>query len=161
MARFQFKLEQLRQLRESTRDERRASLAEAFRAKQILKQRQETMSDELRQSQDAQRALMAAGRLDVNRAIEQQRFRMSIESNQATLAQQSAALETEVERRRLALVEADREVRLLDKLEERQKAEHARRQSRKETQELDEVAARGHWNSRKQAAQTEPRAGTP
>ena len=144
MPRFQFKLEKLRRLRETARDERRASLAEAFRAQQILEDRQTALGREIFESQIAQRALMEAGELDVTGAIEQQRFRLSAESRQANLAEQSAALDAEVEKRRLALIEAEREVRLLDKLEERQKEEHALRQSRMDVKELDEVASRRH-----------------
>ena len=45
------------------------------------------------------------------------------------------------ERRRATLVEADREVRVLDKLEERQRAQHQVAAMRAETKLLDEVAS--------------------
>ena len=45
----------------------------------------------------------------------------------------------EIERRRQALVEADREVRVLEKLRERQLEQHRREEELRETKRLDEV----------------------
>jgi flagellar protein FliJ len=53
-------------------------------------------------------------------------------------------LETETERRRQALIEADRDVRALDLLDERQRSEHRRRSLRNENKQLDEIAVQRH-----------------
>ena len=52
----------------------------------------------------------------------------------------SAQLNEEIERRRAALVEADREVRVLEKLRERKWSEHQTAELRHELRQLDEVA---------------------
>ena len=142
MARFRFPLEGLRQLRKSTRTERRMRLAEAYQAQAILTQQQEDLRKELAACRDAQRTLIAAGGLDASQAVQHGRFQLAIESRQATLAEQAATLEGEIERRRLALAEADQQVRLLDKLEQRRRKEFDDRQQSLETKQLDEIATR-------------------
>ncbi len=62
---------------------------------------------------------------------------------------------TEIERRRQALVEADREVRVLEKLRERQAEQHRREEDLQEAKRLDEVAAQQAFRQVLQAAQEE------
>jgi len=50
-------------------------------------------------------------------------------------------LEQEIERRREAVVDADRQVRVLDKLRERREREHRYAAERAESKRLDEVGA--------------------
>jgi flagellar export protein FliJ len=66
---------------------------------------------------------------------------MVLEAQQRQLAEQAGRLAVEVERRRQNLMEADRGVRVLDKLDERRRAEHRRQQDRWENKQLDEVAS--------------------
>ena len=56
----------------------------------------------------------------------------------------SHVLEAEVERRRLALVEADRDVRVLEKLRERQRERHQAAAALEDVKALDEIALRTH-----------------
>jgi flagellar export protein FliJ len=76
----------------------------------------------------------------VNRLVEAQRYEMVLKATEQHLAEQSQRLAVEVERRRLAAIEADRSVRVLELLDERQHREHARRQQRLDVKWLDEVA---------------------
>ena len=69
---------------------------------------------------------------------------MVLDADQHLLKEQSARLAVETERRRLAAVEADREVRVLDKLDERRRADHQKLQHRSEQTQLDEVASNRH-----------------
>jgi flagellar export protein FliJ len=56
---------------------------------------------------------------------------------------QLAQVRAECERRRLALVEADRQVQVLEKLRARQQVAHQKQLARDETKELDELARLG------------------
>ena len=144
MANYRFRLETLRKLRESRRDEQRASLADAYRAEQILADRHAQLDAE----EDALRALRrsaGAGRyLDVNRLIEAQRYELVLKAQQQELSRQQSLLSTETERRRLTLVEADRDVRALELLDERQRNNFMRKQRRVEPNQLDEAALQQH-----------------
>lgn len=146
MGRFRFQLDGLRRLRETTRAERRMRLAEAYQAQAILTQQQDSLRQELATCRDQQQALIADGALDASRAIQHGRYQLAMESRQAAVAEQVGAVEAEIERRRLALAEADQQVRLLDKLEERRREEFVEQQMRTEMNEIDEIAARIHQN---------------
>ena len=80
--------------------------------------------------------------------LEAQRYQLMLEAQQRTLADQAARLDAEVENRRQAVVEADRQVRVLDKLRERRAAEHRAAAERAESKRLDDVAA-VQWGNRR------------
>jgi flagellar FliJ protein len=141
MARFQFRLQTLRRIREIHRDEQRGRLATAFEAERILQQQRDALAAEAAEHLENQRRAMREGLIDVNWMLTTQRYQLALEAQSSVLTQQAAKLAEEVERRRVALVEADREVRVLDKLEERQRAQHRIGAVRAETKLLDEVAA--------------------
>src|SRR3990172_2647244 len=128
MSKYRFRLETLHKLRVAMRDQQRAALADGYRAEQILAQRRESLAAEVSELRDMQRAALAAPYMDVNQLVEAQRYEMLLHAQGQQLAEQASRLEVEVERRRLALVEADRAVRVLDKLDERRRAEHRRQQ---------------------------------
>jgi flagellar FliJ protein len=140
MPRFRFRLQTLRRLREIHRDDQRSRLATAYEAERILAEQREANAGESLALAQAQRRLMQQGALDVNQLLTSQRYQLALEAQSRTLAEQAVKLAQEVERRRHALVEADREVRVLDKLEERQRRHHREAAERAEMKMLDEVA---------------------
>jgi flagellar protein FliJ len=140
MSRFRFRLQTLRRLREIHRDEQRARLATAFEAERILAEQREQVALEIVGLGAARRRLMQQSALDVNQLLTSQRYQLTLEAHSRTLAEQAMKLADEVERRRQAVVEADREVRILDKLEERQRRQHRDTAARAEAKTLDEVA---------------------
>lgn len=141
MARFKFRLQTLRRIREIHRDEQRGRLATAFEAERILQRQRDELSAEAAEHLESQRRGMREGALDVNWMLTTQRYQLALEAQAKVLAEQAAKLAEEVERRRVAVVEADREVRVLDKLEERQRKQHQIAVVRAETKLLDEVAS--------------------
>jgi flagellar protein FliJ len=144
MPQYKFRLETLRQVRHARRDERRLALAEAFRADELLTERQAELATERSQLRALQQSAASGQILDVNRLLEAQRYELVLRARGQEIANQRALLETETERRRQALVEADRDVRALDLLDERQRTEHQRRSLRNENKQLDEIAVQRH-----------------
>jgi flagellar export protein FliJ len=147
MAKYKFRLETLRKVREMARDQRRAALAEGFRAAEVLAAKREELAVEASELRGLQRSAAAGRYLDVNRLLEAQRYELLLKSRGEELAKQSALLAAEIERRRQTLVEADRDVRVLELLDERHRREHDRRQHRLETKQLDETAVQ-RWHAR-------------
>jgi flagellar FliJ protein len=147
MPRFRFRLETLRRLREMNRDELRVRLAEAYQAEQILAQQREALAGEATTLVATRRQLAAEGAVDVTRLIESQRYQLLLEAQARTLAEQAARLAQELEVRRQAVVEADRQVRVLDKLRERRRELHARAAQAAEAKQLDEIAST-RWEAR-------------
>lgn len=144
MAKYRFRLETLEKLRIAERDERRAALADGYRAEQILAERRREVADEAAALRETQRAAFAAPYLDVNQLVEAQRYDMVLGAQQKVLADQAHRLAVEVERRRLAVVDADRAVRVLEKLDERRRAEHHKHEERRQHRQLDEIASTRH-----------------
>jgi flagellar export protein FliJ len=140
MAKYKFKLETLQKVREAKRAERRVSLAEAFRAEQVLTEKRAELAMEEMEMRRLQKSATQGKYLDVNRLLEAQRYELLLKSQAQELAKQVTLLAAETERRRLALVDTDRDVRVLEMLDERHRQQYDRQQQRLETKLLDEVA---------------------
>ena len=141
MAKYKFRLGTLQKVREAARDEHRVSLAESFRAEQILAESRAEVAAEAESMRALQRSASAGRYLDVNRLLEAQRYELLLKARAEELAKQAILVAAETERRRQILVESDREVRVLQRLDERKRREHTLEQQRLETKQLDEVAA--------------------
>lgn len=142
MAKFRFRLATLQKLREIQRDELRSKLAEAVQAQQILEEQLAQVAGEIENLLAMRRSVVQSGTLHVDPLLEAQRYQGVLLAQQDKMREQVRLLSAEVERRRQAVVEADRHVKVLEKLHERKLAEHHAKQSVAETKVLDEVAAR-------------------
>lgn len=141
MAKYRFRLETLLKLREARRDQQRTALAEAFQAEQVLADNRRALVAEQGQLRDLQRSTAADRYPDVNRLLEALRYDLVLRANEQELSRQEKLLAVEIERRRLALVEADREVRTLELLDERHRRQHDQRRQRLEAKQLDEAGS--------------------
>ncbi|HEV3136953.1 MAG TPA: flagellar FliJ family protein [Pirellulales bacterium] len=141
MARFQFRLKALLAVREATRDERRVELAEAQSESRTLNERRAGVERELAKQQDLFRSGTSPGRIDVDRLKTEHCYDLVLRRELRVLSEQEQTLTAEIERRREALVAADREVRILEELRERQHEQFRQQQMVRETKHLDEVAA--------------------
>ncbi|MGD0653265.1 MAG: flagellar export protein FliJ [Thermoguttaceae bacterium] len=140
MARFKFRLATLLKLREAVRDERRAELAQAYRADDVLNKLLEQTRTELNSLEDQCRKAAGPGTIDIDRLIEAQRYEIILKLQQRHLNEQRGRLAAEIERRRVALLAANREVRVLEKLRERQLEQYNQAENRLDIKRLDEVA---------------------
>lgn len=139
-----FRLSTLLRLRLEARDERRAELAKALRAEEMLHERQEALAREAGALLARSRALAAPGEVDLDALIQNQRYGLLLKAQSAQLAEQLAQVAAEVARRRAALVEADREVRILEKLREKQAAAQRLADERRDQKLLDERGTLGY-----------------
>jgi flagellar protein FliJ len=144
MPSFHFRLETLLRLRLAERDQRRADLAKAIRAEEMLRRDDQTL--EQRQAEITQRGrqLKSPGTADVDALLQTHRYELVLAAQRRQLATQIAQVQAESERRRQVLVEADRQVRVLEKLRERQAAAHCQHASRQVAKQFDEMAVLGY-----------------
>jgi flagellar FliJ protein len=137
-----FRLATLLKLREQTRVERRRELAQAFEAERILRDRAAQMQSDIESTQ--QRTRMAAqGSVNVETLLNARRYELTVKGQLAEIQRQIAQVLEEIERRRHALLEADRGVKVLEKLRELQAAQHASLEQKRENRQLDEAGLRG------------------
>jgi flagellar protein FliJ len=141
MAKYKFRLATLQTVREARRTQQRQALAEAIHAEELIAESRAALADEAADLRRAQRSAAEGKYLDVNRLLEAQRYDLLLRARDQELAKQAILLAAETERRRRLLVEADRDVRVLERLDERQRDEHNRRTQRSEQKLLDEVAS--------------------
>lgn len=140
MARFKFRLSTLLRLRELSRDERRAQLAQAYRAQDLLDEQKRQIDEHLAELRRKARSAVSPGDIDIDRLMETRRFEMVLAAQRANIDQKQEMLRAEIERRRLALVEATREVQALEHLRARQHERHQAEEARRESKFLDEIA---------------------
>jgi len=144
MTRFKFRLQPLLMVRESTRDRFRVELAQALEALQMVELKQSELQQEQTELRASLHTAVLPGNLPVDRILALQRYQASLQLQQHSLEHQRKQVEQELEQRRQRLIEADREVRVLEKLKEKQQLRHAEDQIRRETQEMNEVALQRH-----------------
>lgn len=135
-----FRLAALLRLRLAERDQRRLELAKALRAAEILRQQQQALADEQGQWLATARALVAPGPADLDAVLQTYRYVAVLRARQQHLTEQLAQVEQEAQRRREALVEADRQVKVLERLAARQAAAARQESLRREARQLDEAA---------------------
>jgi flagellar export protein FliJ len=140
MAKFKFRLATLLRLRELARDERRAQLAQAYRAEQLLEEQGRQLEQHLSGLRRWTRLAAGPGEIDVDRLLEARRFEAILLAQRHEVDRQREAIAREVERRRQALVEANREVQVLENLRTRQHERYRAGENRREIKSLDEIA---------------------
>lgn len=140
MTNFKFRLEPLMKLREAERDRCRESLAEAYRAEQILLDRQTAIRQQVEETRELSRRQSQPGAIEVDGLLDMHRYELGLTTELQHLVAQQGQVREEVERRREALIAADREVRVLEKLREREEDRFLHEQQRLEIREQDEIA---------------------
>jgi flagellar protein FliJ len=137
-----FRLATLLKLREQTRVERRRELAQAFEAERILRDRATQMQADIESTQQRTRSA-AQGSVNVETLLNARRYELTVKGQLAEVKGQIAQVLEEIERRRQALLEADRDVKVLEKLRELQAAQQAVVEQKRENKQLDEAGLRG------------------
>jgi flagellar export protein FliJ len=135
-----FRLATLLRLRESTRDECRARLAEAQRADQELLDQLTRLDIEQQRAQDECRRAVGPGNVDIDRLVESHRYAVSLRAHEEELRERRQTLAVEIRRRRETLLKADQDVQVLEKLRDRRLERHRLEAGRKEAKQIDEAA---------------------
>lgn len=148
---YQFRLTTMLKLRDQARDERRRELAQAYEAERILRERMAELQAEIETTRERTRIIGGAGSINIEELLNARRYALVMKSQVAEAQAQVKLVLEEVERRRLALLEADRDVKVLEKLRERQSEQYGEIQRKQENKELDEAALRGFSRQREAA----------
>lgn len=146
---FQFRFASIMMLRRQQRDETGALVGKANEAiarvdeqvQEIIQQRQAVR----RESQESRE-----GNVSVDRLLSSGRYEMQLDADIHALNQTRAQLVQELERRQLALTEAEAEVKRFERLEENERAEYRAELNRQEQVEQDEVTSSRYLRQRNQ-----------
>lgn len=141
MARFKFRLQTVLTLAHAERDRCRAELAETMALVRSAEQEIEILDGELRMW--AAGLPSRPGALDVERMVAHDRFGVVLRAKREQAEQRQTVLAAEVATRRELLVAADRELRSLETLHDKQQTQFTIEMNRREQRTLDEIGARG------------------
>ena len=144
MPQFRYRLATLLRLREATRNEKRTELADAHRAGRILEAQIAEIDAELSTSKQQAQVAARPGSINVDELIHTHRYERVLHAQRFGLESQLKLIQTEVEKRRLAVVEADRQVQVLEKLRYKQQVEFLHAENLRDQKLMDEIAARTH-----------------
>ena len=92
MSKFKFRLATLLKIRESTRDERRRALAEAYRADDMLRERIDETRSEMQNLMETCRKAVGPGAVNVDSLIDAQRYELLLQSQLHQLQQKTPAV---------------------------------------------------------------------
>jgi flagellar FliJ protein len=135
-----FRLATLLKLRIDDRDRRRRELAQALEAQRILEEQIAALEAERTSMQTLIGQRVRPGSADVDGLLQINRYQIQLIGQRKTLDGQVAQVVAEAERRRQVLVEADRQVRVLEKLREKQAETAAEAALRQEIKDFDEAS---------------------
>lgn len=141
---FRFRLEPVRRLRQAERDELRGQLSDAYRAAEVLEQQRAGVNRELAELRTQHQSAASAMTIDVAPLLEAQRYEMVLRGQATALEEKIKLVEAEVDRRRDAVANAERAVKTLDKLEEKQAGAHSVLAERALAKQMDETAITEH-----------------
>ena len=139
-ARFEFRLERVRALRERAEQEATEHLAAAMAERERWAQRLAEAGVRLDAARAAQ--LGAAG-TSIGEMLAHQAFIERSEREHAAAELDLSRQDAEVDARRVALQHAARERQVLEQLKEKQETAHRREAERRENEKLDELALAG------------------
>lgn len=140
MAGFRFRLKSVATLREQARDRIAEAVAEVQEAQRIVREQIAQLQREIEEALK-QRQMASTGIVRIDRLLLVQRHQLMLEAQREQAVQQLRLLEEEYERRRALLVEAEKEVKAMEKLKETQKARWEQEQLAAEQKQIDEWAS--------------------
>jgi flagellar FliJ protein len=149
---FHFRLQTLLRLRIAERDQRRAELTKAIRAEELLREEERKLLLQQGEAAERSRQLKSPGAANVDGLLQTHRYEVVLAAQHRQLASQLSQVQAETNRRRLVLVEADRQVRVLEKLRERQAAAYRQQAERQAAKQFDEMAGLAYARRREVAS---------
>lgn len=136
-----FRLETLLKLRRDHRDAMRDEYAQAVQAGQILRERVESLERQRGELQDSLRQTLSGNEVAVDQVLDSRRYEFVLRLERVDLLKKLEMIEEETERRRENLLEAERELKTVDRLRERWEIEQGAVERRVEQSRLDEFSA--------------------
>ena len=124
---FQFKLQAVQKVNEFKRDAEKQTLADLLAQQNSLAAEEETLQKKLADSQAERKNLMRGGTLDVAQLQAYCQFESHVKEKLEEIRQKQNALTQVIEGQRENVLQAEQEVKKLEKLEEKQREEYKKK----------------------------------
>ncbi|MGN6136873.1 MAG: flagellar export protein FliJ [Aureliella sp.] len=144
MSNFRFRLQSIMRLRVRERDKAGQALQQA----QLAKQKLLDQMGEIQEESDRQIAVRSAaslGPVDIQRVIDAQRYQLTLAENIHSIQENVKLIEQEIDKRRAKLVVCEQEVKVLEKLEEKQRSAWLAEEESRAQARLDEWGSFQHF----------------
>ena len=140
-AMFTFRLEPLITIRDNVLKECQAELAKAYEARQILENDIQKLDQQLAEGMESARNLMQEGQaVNVDYLLSFRRQEMFLRANQDDLREKLKLIDEEIEVRRAAVAEANKELKIVEKLKEQRREKYLEEENKEEMKAMDEIA---------------------
>jgi flagellar FliJ protein len=138
---FTFRLEPLISSRYNVLKERQSELAKAYEARRILEESIQDIDRQLEEGIAAARNLMQEGQtVRVESLLGFRRQEMFLRGQHSELMQKMQMVDEEIERCRRAVVVANKELKIVEKLKEKRYEKYLEEENKAETKVMDEIA---------------------
>ena len=124
---FQFKLQAVQKVNEFKRDAEKQTLADLLAQQNSLAAEEETLQKKLADSQAEREDLLRSGTLNVTQLQAYFQFESHVKEKLEEVRQKQNALTQVVEGQRETVLQAEQEVKKLEKLEEKQREEYKKK----------------------------------
>ena len=139
---FTFRLEPLISIRDNVLKEKQAELAKAYEARRIIEEARVKVERDIGDNLQAGREMLRSGKIDVNFLLGVREHEIFLLAQLEQAKQDIIEIEKEIDLRRRAVVEANKELKIIEKLKEKKYEKHLAEEKRKETIQMDEIAGR-------------------
>jgi len=138
---FTFRLEPLIKIRKNVLQECQAALAKVYEERRLLEEKLLDIENQLAEGTATARSLMQPGQtVNVDYLLGIRRQEMFLLANQNVVMQDIQKVDEEIERCRAAVVAANKEVKIIEKLKEKRYEQYLEEEKREETKTMDEIA---------------------
>ncbi|MDR3108639.1 MAG: flagellar export protein FliJ [Planctomycetaceae bacterium] len=141
MSHFKFRFETLLHLRENALNWQRAEFAKALEALTILEDTLKKTQEEIAAATINGREMMQSGKIDIQYLLGLRRHESYLQGVVGQTKMQIESVSEEVEKRRQAVMEANRKKKALEMLKEKQQSRAAADEQRAEMKQMDETAS--------------------
>ena len=137
---FTFRLDPLITLRDNELKECQAELAKAYHARQMVEETRLKFEKDIEESLQSAREMMESGTIDVNFLLTLQDHKTYRTAQLAKIAEDLKQIDEEIERRRVLVVAANKELKIVEKLKEKRYEKYLEEENKAEMKILDEIA---------------------
>jgi flagellar FliJ protein len=138
---FIFRLDPLITIRDNVLKERQSELAKAYEARKILEKEIQGVERQLEEGITIVRSLIQEGQtVNVESLLGFRRQEMFLRAQQSDLTQKLQMVDEEIIRCRTAVIVANKELKIVEKLKEKRFEKYLEDENRAETKFMDEIA---------------------
>ena len=139
---FTFRLDPLISIRDNVLKEKQALLAQAVEAKRLAEEARLRLEQNIEGNLLSAREMMQSGKIDVNFLLGVRQHEEFLIEDLGVVRQHIAMIEEQIELRREKVIEANKELKIIEKLKEKKREQYLAEENRKEIREMDEIAGR-------------------